>query len=74
MSSLTLNTTEPAFYRFKYVDESGNIQYKVTEEKPDENLVSISEITPLYTKLPEHRDITVLVQENMKLWGLGNRV
>jgi hypothetical protein len=69
MSSLTLNATEPAFYSFKYVDESGNIQYKVTEEKPDENLVSISEVTPLYTESPEHLNVTALVQENKKLWG-----
>jgi hypothetical protein len=60
---------EPAFYRFKYVDDSGNIQYHVTEEKPDENLISISEITPLYTESPEHLNATAFVQENIKLWG-----
>jgi hypothetical protein len=69
MSSLTLNAPEPAFYRFKYVNENGNIQYQVTEEKPDENLVAISEITPLYTELPEHLNVTALVQQNQKLWG-----
>jgi hypothetical protein len=69
MSSLILNAPEPAFYRFKYVDESGNTQYQVTEEKPDENLISISEVTPLYTESPEHLNVTALIQENKKLWG-----
>jgi hypothetical protein len=60
---------EPAFYRFKHVDDRGDIRYQVTKEKPNENLISISEVTPLYTESPEHLNVTALVQENAKLWG-----